>query len=130
MIWSLYQQIQAYSSGVWDGSFLLDVLCGVKTRRPLSFIFFVSGIHPIVDFFAFLADGHKLSVTRACADDFGFVFRALYWLKLHASFFCLAKRITGLYLEEVKCVLTVSCFELTPNIKRQVEQWLCSDIPE
>ena len=124
VIWWLYQQIQAFSSGAGNGSFLFDMLCGVKTGCPLSSICFVLGINPIVELFAWLSDGPKLSVTRVCADDFGAALKALKWLKVQASIFRSAKRVTGLCLKDVKCVLIVSCCELTSDLRQQVRQWL------
>ena len=40
-ILSIYLKIIAYSSGLGDGSFLFNVLCGVKTGCPLSSVLFI-----------------------------------------------------------------------------------------
>lgn len=63
----LYSKIFAYSSGCGDGSFLFEILGGVKTGCPLSSILFLLGVNPFIDLFLWLSDGPKCSVTRICA---------------------------------------------------------------
>ena len=47
-ILNLYTSIFAYTAGCGDGSFLLEVLCGVKTGCPLSSLFFLLCVNPII----------------------------------------------------------------------------------
>ena len=108
IIWWLYTDIEAYSSGAGDGSFLFHVLAGVKTGCPLSSIAFLLAVNPVVDLFLYLSDGPKLSKTRVCADDFGSALKALHALKIHASIFRLASRTTGMCLKPAKCIIIIS----------------------
>ena len=85
---SLYRSIQAFSAGCGDGSFLFEVLCGVKTVCPLSSILFVLCVNPFVDLVIRRCDAPKLSVTRICADDFGSALQSLMVLKAQANFPC------------------------------------------
>ena len=130
VVWWLYQSIMAYSSGTGDGTFLFQVLGGVKTGCPLSSILFLLGINPIVELFVFLSDGPKLSVTRVCADDFGSAMRNLRTIKIQASIFRLAQRTTGMHLKPEKCVLIVSCGALSDQLVGWVRQWLHENVPE
>ena len=50
-IMSMYTRITAYSSGIGDGSFLFNVLCGVKAGCPLSSILSILCINPFIDVF-------------------------------------------------------------------------------
>ena len=63
----LYRSIQAFSAGCGDGSFLFEVLCGVRTGCPLSSILFLLCVNPFVDLVIRRCDAPKLSVTRICA---------------------------------------------------------------
>ena len=100
IIWWLYTNITAYSSGTGDGSFLFDVDGGVKTGCPLSSLLFLLGLNPIVDKFILLTDGPGLAVTRSCADDIGSALKELRWFKRQASIFALAAKVAGLHLKE------------------------------
>ena len=130
VVWWLYTSITAFSSGAGDGSFLFNVLAGVKTGCPLSSIAFLLGINPIVDLFLFLSDGPKLSATRVCADDFGSALKCLHWIKIHASIFRLAARTTGLCLKPSKCILIISGCELTEFLKDAIRNWITVHAPE
>ena len=66
----LYTSIFAYSSECGDGSFLFQVLGGVKTGCPLRSFLFLLGVNPFIDLVLWLSDGPKCPVTRICADDF------------------------------------------------------------
>lgn len=63
--------MRSYSSGIGDGSFLLNVLCGVEAGCPLSSVLFVLCIHPFIDVFNWLSDNPGVSLARVCADGFG-----------------------------------------------------------
>ena len=56
VIYSLYSNITAFSSGADDDSFLFHVLGGVRTGCPLSSILFVLCVNPILHLFLFLSD--------------------------------------------------------------------------
>ena len=129
IIWWLYTNITAYSSGTGDGSLIFLVKGGVKTGCPLSSLLFLLGSNPLVDMFKLLTDGPKLSVTRLCADDIGSVLSELRWFKRQASIFNLAAKIAGLHLKEIKCVLIVSGCELTPDIIHGIRMWLRKHTP-
>ena len=85
----LYTSIQAFSAGCGDGSFLFEVLCGVKTGCPLSSILFLLCVNPFIDLVIQRCDAPKLSVTRICADDFGSALRCISVLQTQARFFSL-----------------------------------------
>ena len=55
-ILSLYSKVTAYSCGTGDGSFLFNVLRGVKTGCPLSSVLFILCINPFRDAFGWLSD--------------------------------------------------------------------------
>ena len=130
IIWWLYQDITAYSSGTGNGSFLFYVLGGVKTGCPLSSLLFLLGINPIVDLFILISDGPKLSTTRVCADDFGSALKMLKSLKRQASIFRMCSKVSGLQLKPVKCVLVFTGIELTNSIIFAIRNWLKKHIPE
>ena len=44
LILAFYKDVEAYSSGAGDGSFLFKVLCGVKTGCTLSAILFLLSV--------------------------------------------------------------------------------------
>ena len=59
----LYNSIFAYSSGIGDGSFLFQVLGGVKTGGPLRSILFLLWVNPVIDFlFGYRTDLNSLSL--------------------------------------------------------------------
>ena len=91
----LYFSIQAFSSGCGDGSFLFEVLCGVKTGCPLSSILFLLCVNPFIDLVVQRCDAPKLSVTRTCADDFGSALRCLSVLQTQAKVFSLLLGVLG-----------------------------------
>ena len=64
----MYKDVQAYSSGVGDNTYLFEVLCGVKTGDPLSSLLFLLAINPFLELFMRHSDGPSLSITRVCAD--------------------------------------------------------------
>jgi len=130
IIWWLYTDITAYSSGAGDGSFLFHVLAGVKTGCPFSSIAFLLAVNPIVDLFLYLSDGPKLSQTRVCADDFGSAMKALHALQVHASIFRLASKITGMRLKPAKCILIISGCVLTQELIDAVRSWLKVNVPD
>ena len=51
-------------------------------------------------------------------------------LSLHSSIFKLAREVTGLHLKPVKCVLVISCIELTEDLKFAIGSWLTENVPE
>ena len=83
----LYTSQNAYSSSYGDGSFLFEVFGGVRTGCPLSSILFLLCCNPFIDLMMRICDGPKLSVTRICADDFGYALKSLRTLKLQAPMF-------------------------------------------
>ena len=113
VIQAMYTRIMAFSSGIGECAFLFFVLGGVKTGCPLSSMLFLLGVNPIIHLFIWLSDGPKLSVTRVCADDFGSALKTLSALKNQAAIFRAASGITGLHLKTSKCVLIISCVELS-----------------
>ena len=119
-----------FSSGIGNGKFLFYVLRGVKTGCPLSSILFLLCVNPIIDLFRFLSDGPGLSVTRVCADDFGSALQSLYRLRCQASIFKLAEVVAGLFLKPAKCVIIVSCVELTDELEAAIRLWLSIKVPE
>ena len=127
----MYTDVCAYSSGCGDGSFLFQVLCGVKTGCPLSSLLFLLAINPIVDLFIYLSDGIKLSATGVCADDFGSAFKALHVLRTQASIFKCASKVAGLELKGSKCVVFFTGVVVVDYAVRQaVKQWFRCNIPE
>ena len=120
----LYSKIFAYPSGCGDGSFLFEILGGVKTGCPLSSILFLLGVNPFIDLFLWLSDGPKCSVTRICADDFGSALKCLSSLRTQASIFRVAAKYAGLNLKPVKCVLIVSACELSEHLITSIRNWL------
>ena len=129
VIWWLYTDVTAYSSGVGDGSFLFDILGGAKTGCPASSVLFLLAVNPIVDLFLLLCDGPKLSNTRFCADDIGSALRKLCHIKRQASIFGLAARVAGLHLKDVKCVLVFTGLEVNEELKAAVTSWLHDNVP-
>ena len=129
-IWWLYSMITAYSSGTGDGSFLFNVLGGVKTGCPLSSLLFLLGVNPVVDMFIMMSDGPKLSATRICADDIGSALRSLHSIKIHACIFSVAARACGLHLKHVKCVIIISGCVLTQELVQAIRSWLRVHVPE
>ena len=87
----LYIDIQAFSAGCGDGTFLFEVFGGVRTGCPLSSILFFLCCDPFIDVVLWLSDGPRCSVTWVCADDFG---SALKSLSLLSKF----KRLSSLWL--------------------------------
>ena len=87
MVECLYTSIQAFSAGCGDGSFLFEVLGGVKTGCPLSSILFLLCVNPFIDLVIKNCDQPKLSVTRIRAYDFGSALRSLSVLKIQSSVF-------------------------------------------
>jgi len=130
LVISLYSLITAYSSGVGDGSFLFNVLGGVRTGCPLSSILFILCINPFIYLFQRLSDDPGCSVTRICADDFGSCLQVLKTLKIHASIFGLASCVAGLHLKPGKCVLIITCTELTELLRQAIQNWLRENVPE
>ena len=126
----LYSNIFAYSSGCGDGSFLFEVLGGVKTCCPLSSILFLLGVNPFIDLFLWLSDGPKCSVTRICADDLGSALKCLKSLKTQASIFRAAANYAGLILKPAKCVLVVTACELSEHLITCIRNWLGIHVPE
>ena len=126
----LYSKIFAYSSGCGDGSFLFEILGGVKTGCPLSSILFLLGVNPFIDLFLWLSDGPKCSVTRICADDFGSALKCLSSLRTQASIFRVAAKYAGLILKPVKCVLLVTACELSGHLITSIRNWLGINVPE
>ena len=126
----LYSNVHAFSSGLGNGLFLFAVECGVITGNPASSVLFLLGANPFVDLFKYLSDGPSLSVTRVCADDFGSALAALRTVKIQASIFNLAKRVTGLKLKPSKCVLIVSCVPLSKGLESSIRNWLREHVPE
>ena len=129
-ILSLYKDISAYSSGTGDGSFLFYVLCGVKTGCPLSSILFLLCVNPFIDLFNWLSDNPGFSITRVCADDFGSTMDQLYRIKTQASIFKLAAGVAGLHLKPSKCIIIVSCIELSDDIVDAIRLWLSHNVPD
>ena len=129
LIQSLYTNITAYSAGVGDGSFLFEVLGGVKTGCPLSSILFILCINPFVHLCVYLSDNPGLSVTRVCADDFGSALRCLKALRTQASIFKVAAEVAGLHLKPSKCVIVVSCLQLTQVLEELIRDWLVLHVP-
>ena len=129
LIWWLYQQVEAFSRGIGNNGKLFDVKNGVKTGCPLSSLLFLLGVNPVVDMFNLLSDGPKMSCTRVCADDFGSALRCLSALRTHASIFKLATRCTGLKLKSSKCVLVVTCVELSEVVVQAIRSWLRAEVP-
>jgi len=126
----LYRSIQAFSAGCGDGSFLFEVLGGVKTGCPLSSILFLLCVNPFIDLVILRCDQPKLSVTRICADDFGSALRSLSVLKIQASVFFLAARCAGLHLKPSKCVLIITICNLTEQFVGLIRAWLLVNVPE
>ena len=130
VIISLYTRISVFSSGIGNGKFLFYVLCGVKTGCPLSSILFLLCVNPIIDLFRFLSDSPGFSTTRVCADDFGSALKSLYRIKCQASIFKLAGKVAGLFLKPSKCVIIVSCTELSDELEAAIKLWLSINVPE
>ena len=130
VIWWMYQQVTAFSSGVGDGTLLFSILGGVKTGCPASSILFLLGINPIVDMFNMLCDTPALATTRVCADDFGSTLKHMFLLSRQAAIFKIAAKACGLLLKHVKCVIIISGCDLTDDLVTAVKQWLCTHIPE
>ena len=126
----MYTSITAYTAGCGDGTYLLDVLCGVKTGCPLSSLLFLLSVNPFIDLIKWLSDGPGFSYTRICADDFGSALAQLRNLKAQASGFSLARRVAGLFLKPSKCVLILSCVKLTQEVEQAIRNWLSSNLPE
>ena len=126
----LYLSIQAFSAGCGDGSFLFEVLGGVKTGCPLSSILFLLCVNPFIDLVIKRCDQPKLSVTRICADDFGSALRSLVVLKTQAKIFYLAARCAGLHLKPSKCVLIITACNLTEQLVSAIRAWLLVNVPE
>jgi len=80
--------------------------------------------------FMFLSDGPGMSVTRICADDFGSALRGLHALKTQASIFKIASRVAGLELKPSKCVLIISCIDLTDFVISAIKNWLKVNVPD
>jgi hypothetical protein len=130
VIQAMYTKIMAYSSGIGECAFLFFVLGGVNTGCPLSSMLFLLGVNPIIHLFIWLSDGPKLSVTRVCADDFGSALKTLSALKNQAAIFRAASGITGLHLKPSKCVLIISCVELTDFVREAVTNYVKANVPD
>ena len=129
-IMSLYTKITAYSSGVGDGSFLFNVLCGVKTGCPLSSILFILCVNPFIFVFNWMSDNPGFSITRVCADDFGSAMDQLYRIKTQASIFRLAQSTAGLHLKPCKCIIIITCISISDELISAVRAWLRDNVPE
>ena len=129
-IFNLYTSISAYSSGIGDGSFLFNVLCGVKTGCPLSSLLFLLCVNPFIELFKDISDNPGFSITRVCADDFGSALECLERIRSQASIFKLAAAVAGLHLKPVKCVIIISCIELSDELVFAVKQWLAINVPD
>jgi len=129
VLWWLYSDITAYSSGAGDGTFLFDIRGGAKTGCPASSILFLLAVNPIVDMFLLLCDGPKLATTRICADDIGSALRKLRDIKRQASIFNIAAAVAGLHLKDVKCVLIFTGIEVNDELKTAVTNWLRANVP-
>lgn len=126
----MYTKVSAFSSGLGDSTFLFLVLCGVITGAPASSLFFLLSINPFVDLFGYLSDGPGCSITRICADDFGSALASLRAIRVQASIFRLAKKVTGLHLKPSKCVIIVSCMPLSDFLVGRIRAWLHAHVPE
>ena len=129
LIKSLYTNITAYSSGIGDGSFLFEVLGGVKTGCPMSSVLFILCINPFVHLCVFLSDKPGLSTTRVCADDFGSALKCLKALRTQASIFKVAAEVSGLHLKPSKCVIIISCVHLSDGLVALIKAWLTQHVP-
>ena len=126
----LYLSIRAFSAGCGDGTFLFNVLAGVKTGCPLSSILFLLCVNPFIELVIRNCDVPKLAVTRICADDFGSALRYLLVLKTQARVFLLAARCAGLHLKPSKCVLIITACNLTEDLVSAIRAWLIVNVPE
>ena len=79
--------------------------------------------------FKFISDGPGFSYTRVCADDFGSALAQLQRLKAQASIFAMAEKVAGLCLKPSKCVLIISCMELSEELVFAIRNWLVVNIP-
>ena len=124
-ILSLYSKVTAYSCGTGDGSFLFNVLCGVKTGCPMSSVLFILCIDPFMDLFNWLSDNPGFSLTRVCADDFGSTLDQLCRIKTQASIFRRARSVAGLH-----CIIVISCITISDELIFAVKNWLKEDVPD
>jgi len=76
-----------------------------------------------------LSDWPGNSITRVCADDFGSALTALKTLRTHYSIFNVASQVAGLHLKPSKCVIIVSCVELSDAIVLAIKNWLSEHVP-
>ena len=129
LIEMLYYNCCAYSSGLGTGELLFNVGAGVRTGCPLSATLFVLAFNPILDLFAFLADGPKISKTCVAADDVGAVLKKLEGLKIFHAIFQLAARVSNMHLKPSKCYIIISVCNLSPSLLAAVRCWLVSNIP-
>ena len=104
-IMNMCSRITAYSSGIGAGSFLFDVLCGVKTGCPLNSVLFILCISPFVNVCNWLSDNPWFFITRFCADGFGSTLDQLCRIEIQASIFKLAQSVAGLHLKHYKYFL-------------------------
>ena len=77
-----------------------------------------------------LSDNPGFSITRICADDFGSTMDQLYRIKTQASIFKLAASVAGLHLKPSKCIIIISCIELSDNIVAAIRFWLADNVPD
>ena len=106
------------------------VLSGVRTGCPASATLFVLCMNPFVDLFIRLSDGPKLSSTCLCADDVGSALRALKSPKYQFSIFSVASKVSNMVLKPAKCVLIITCIDLTDEVRGLIKAWLRDHIPE
>ena len=96
----------------------------------MSSILFLLCVNTMIDLFRLLSDNPGFSATRVCADDFGSALQSLYRIKCQASIFKLAGAVAGLFLKPAKCVIIVSCVELSDELEAAIRLWLTNNVPE
>ena len=83
---SLYINNTAYSSGIGHGSFLFNILCGVKPGYPLSAVLCTFCVNPFIHVFNWLSDNLRFLLQGSAPMTLGLPLTNSAELKLRLVF--------------------------------------------
>ena len=125
----IYHENHAYIQSEGTLTFLFHILSGALQGCPLSGSLFAIAVDPFLWSIHEKVDAKDKGVTRACADDIGQSLSSISTLKVMAPVFKAAKKVAGLTLNSIKCVI-VPLKPFSAECAADVKDWLARNLSE